>query len=241
MLKVYINKIILKKEKRILLENFDYEFLPNNCYALLGKNGSGKSTLLLAINNFINKIDFDYSGECEFNGFNLDSNDMKTVQKFRKENIRYIFQDSQNAFDPLKKLKFYFNIVTNSGISISDISQIFQNFNLPSFDKLKNKYIYELSGGMAQRLQIALALVTKPKFIFLDEPNSALDKNSSKLICKSISHIREKCNTTILMVTQDINFAMECSTQIGILKNSKIETFYDVKNISKNELKNSLL
>ncbi len=98
----------------------------------------------------------------------------------RKTEIKYVLQDLTNNFDPLKKLKYYFE---KSGIDENIISSdILKSFLLPEYNIISKLYPYEISGGMAQRLSLMLAMLSNPKLLILDEPTSAIDYANINLI-----------------------------------------------------------
>lgn len=223
MLKININNISILETGETLIQNIIESFEPGTCYALLGKNGSGKSTLFSTICNVIDTRLFNVDAESLFNGFNLILSNKISTQKFRQKQIRYVFQDSLNAFNPLKKLQYFFEQLD---VKKLEIDLLLEYFELPNFDELKTKHIYELSGGMAQRIQILLALLAKPKYLFLDEPTSALDYPIVNLISNKLKEYTKTNDCITITITQDAKFALHYADRIGILKNKQISKFH---------------
>jgi len=152
----------------------------------------------------------------------LNSSEEK-LREIRKKHIRYVFQDATNSFDPLKKIKCYFDL---SNISPLKIEELLIFFLLPTYKKLSGLHSYELSGGMAQRLLIVLALLANPDILILDEPTSGVDYAVMNLILLKIKNYVRDNNKSVLIVTQDINFALKSSNYISYLSEGKLSRFY---------------
>lgn len=239
-LKTNISEIRLKSSKKIftLLRNIKFSLEKGKIYTLLGPNGSGKSTLLLVLTGLDNKRFIQIEGNVEFNGKNIDSYSQNELIELRKHEIKIIFQDSTAIFDPLKKLGYYF---TQAKYNSAEIEELLSYFQLPNYKSVANLFPHELSGGMAQRIQIVLALLAKPKLIFLDEPTSALDYPIANILRKKIHEISVQFNTTVFIITQDTRFALAVSDFVGTIENSTIEKFDPVQNLNIEKLASKLL
>ncbi len=161
MLSVDINSVsILDEEnRRMILRDIKFDIEEGKVYTILGKNGSGKSTLIKSLTALFPQTEFEVKGGVNFNGTDLLNCSENELRDIRRNNIRYVFQDAANSFDPLKKIKYYFDL---SNISPLKIEELLLFFLLPNYKQMANLHSYELSGGMAQRLLIVLALARKP-------------------------------------------------------------------------------
>ena len=138
------------------------------------------------------------------------------------QNIRYVFQDPIGCLNPLKKIEYYFDLLK---LPNTEINKQLDYFQLPSYDKIRKLHPYELSVGMAQRLNIILSLLAKPKLLILDEPTSAIDLPIANLLLGSLKQFAAKDVNVVLIVTQDIVFSKKVSDYISVLSNKKLSPF----------------
>jgi len=224
MLNADIRSVTLHAENknRIVLKNIKFDIIEGKVYTILGKNGSGKSTLIKSLTSLLPADLYEVDGNVLFEGTNLLQAPEKKLREIRKYNIRYVFQDATNSFDPLKKIKYYFDL---SNISPLKIEELLLFFLLPTYKKLSGLHSYELSGGMAQRLLIVLALLANPAILILDEPTSGVDYAVMNLILLKIKNYVRDIDKSVLIVTQDINFAIKSSDYLAYLTDGRLSPF----------------
>lgn len=225
MLNADINSVSLLDEdkRRTILQNIKFDIEKGKVYTILGKNGSGKSTLIKSLTALLPAANYEIKGNVLFNGNDLLNSSEDKLREIRKNNIRYVFQDVTNSLDPLKKLKYYFDLSeTKSG----QIEEHLNYFLLPEYKKLASFHSYELSGGMAQRLLIVLALLANPDLVILDEPTSGVDYAVMNLILLKIKGFVKEKDKSVLIVTQDINFALKSSDYIAYLSEGRLTKFF---------------
>jgi ABC-type glutathione transport system ATPase component len=225
MLSVDINSVsILDEEKSLtILKDFKFDVEKGNVYTILGKNGSGKSTLIKSLTVLLPSELYEVNGKVLFNDIDLLTTTEDKLREIRRNDIRYVFQDAANSFDPLKKIKYYFDL---SNISPLKIEELLLFFLLPTYKKLSSLHSYELSGGMAQRLLIVLALLANPDILILDEPTSGVDYAVMNLILLKIKNYVRDIDKSVLIVTQDINFALKSSNKIAYLSEGRLTQFF---------------
>jgi len=215
-------KIISETSSTDLIDNLEFQLAPNNIYTILGNNGTGKTSLILAITKLLDENKFSYKGSVEFFEEGIFLFSQIELAEFRSKNIRYVFQDPIGCLDPLKNIGYYFDLLNVSDVEIGEQLDYFQ---LPSYDKIKKFHPYELSIGMAQRVNIILSLLAKPKLLILDEPTSALDLPIANLLLDSLKQFASRDKNMVLIVTQDIVFAKKVSDYISVLSDKKLSTF----------------
>lgn len=225
MLSVDINSVsILDEEKsRTILKDIKFDIEKGKVYTILGKNGSGKSTLIKSLTVLLPSELYEINGKVLFSDIDLLTTTEEKLREIRRNNIRYVFQDAANSFDPLKKIKYYFDL---SNISPLKIEELLLFFLLPTYKKLSGLHSYELSGGMAQRLLIVLALLANPDILILDEPTSGVDYAVMNLILLKMKNFVRDNDKSVLIVTQDINFALKSSDYIAYLSEGKLTQFF---------------
>jgi len=225
MLSVDINSVsILDEEnRRMILRDIKFDIEEGKVYTILGKNGSGKSTLIKSLTALFPQTEYEVKGKVIFDDTDILNLSEKKLKQIRMNNIRYVFQDAANSFDPLKKIKYYFDL---SNISPLKIEELLLFFLLPNYKQIANLHSYELSGGMAQRLLIVLALLSNPDILILDEPTSGVDYAVMNLILLKIKNFVRDNDKSVLIVTQDINFAIKSSNYLAYLSDVKLTKFY---------------
>jgi ABC-type glutathione transport system ATPase component len=215
---------ILNEEKsRTLLQNIRLDIEKGKIYSILGKNGSGKSTLIKSLTSLLPTDLYEVKGKVLFEGIDLLQATEEKLREIRKNRIRYVFQDAANSLDPLKKIRYYFDL---SNVSPLKIEELLLYFLLPEYKKLSHLHCYELSGGMAQRLLIVLALLANPDLLILDEPTSGVDYAVMNLILLKMRNFVRDNDKSVLIVTQDINFAVKCSDYIAYLSEGSLTQFF---------------
>ncbi len=231
MLKTDIKKVCrVDAGKNItLLSDINFEISEGKIYTILGKNGSGKTTLIKSLTNLLDTKIFNINADVFWYGKNIYKMNDEELQSLRKNQVRYVFQGLTNNFDPLKKLSYYFS---KTELKLTAIDKLLSDFLLPEYSVISAMYPYELSGGMAQRLSLILALIPAPKLLILDEPTSALDYINTNLLKYLFKDHCNKANSVII-VTHDMVFAKAVSDELAVLKNSVISGFVNKENFYK--------
>ena len=224
MLKVDIENITISNNNNthLLLKNINFDLSEGKVYTIIGKNGTGKSTLIKSLTKLLNENIFSVNGNIIWDSKNiLDCNDDELLQ-IRKDEIRYVFQDAANSFDPLKTFQYYFY---NSLAGKNNIDEMLEYFLLPNYDEISRLYSYEVSGGMAQRLSMILAFLAEPQLIILDEPTSGIDYAISNLLLLKLKKFTKEENKIVLIVTHDIIFAEKVSDELAFLSDGTLTQF----------------
>jgi len=224
MLKVDIENITISNNNNthLLLKNIDFELSEGRVYTILGKNGTGKSTLIKSLTKLLNENIFSVNGNIIWGNKCISDCNANELLKIRKDEIRYVFQDAANSFNPLKRFRYYFD---NSGAGKNKIDELLEYFLLPDYNEISRLFSYEVSGGMAQRLSMILAFLAEPQLIILDEPTSGIDYAISNLLLLKIKKFTEEENKIVLIVTHDIIFAEKISDELACLSDGTLTQF----------------
>ncbi|MEM0006062.1 MAG: ABC transporter ATP-binding protein [Ignisphaera sp.] len=184
------------------------------CYGLVGESGSGKTTILKAFMRLVKP----YRGSIY-----IDNVDIYKDDRWGKEiakRIGYVSQDPLTSVDPRMKIK---DIVAEPLIALGvdrekAVERVATLLELVGLNiEIMDKYPFELSGGMLQRVIITRSIISNPKLVLLDEPTSALDVITQAQILKLLKDLKDMMNFTYILVTHDLNVARYISNRIGVL------------------------
>ncbi len=191
------------------LDDINLEINNSEFICFIGESGSGKSTLLSILSTLLKPT----SADVYFN--NLNYKDIQNIDKFRKENIGFIFQFHYliNYLTVKENIK-----LANKKAKDDEIKTLLSTLGI---ENLIDKYPNEISGGQRQRVAIARALINNPKVIFADEPTGNLDSNNSLKVFELFKELSKK-GTTIIVATHDKNLA-KIANKIYELKDGKID------------------
>jgi len=178
---------------------------------LLGESGCGKSVLSLALLNIVLGDGKIANGSVKFKGENIFSFSKERLRKLRGGEIGYIFQEPQSAFDPVFKIGNQISetllshgIVKSKKEAREKAVEYLKMVKIDNADFVYESYPFELSGGMAQRVYIALMLMLNPEILIADEPTTALDVITQKEIVKLIKTIVEEKNLSLIFITHNL-------------------------------------
>lgn len=198
-------------------------------YALVGESGSGKSVTALSIMQLLPKaIGYIENGSIRFCGEEIVNNSPAEMRELRGNDISMIFQEPMTALNP----------VFTVGYQISEVFRLHQNMGkkqasthsiemldmvgIPEAEARFENYPHELSGGMQQRVMIAMALACKPKLLIADEPTTALDVTIQSQILILMNELQEKTGTAILLITHDMGVVRETADRVGVMYAGKL-------------------
>ena len=215
-------------DKAPVVENFSLSLKKGEIITIVGESGSGKSTVLSSILGLLPNGGKIISGDIIYNGESMLNKSLNQWRELRGTEITMISQDSGGTLNPIRKIgkQFVEYIQTHSKMSAKEAEEkakdMFSKVNLPDPEIIMKSYPHQLSGGMKQRVGIAMALTFHPKIILGDEPTSALDVITQAQIVKEIMDLRKKFDTSIIMVTHNLGVAAYISDKIIVMQNGKI-------------------
>lgn len=215
-------------DKLPVVENFSLSLKKGEIITIVGESGSGKSTVLSSILGLLPNGGKIISGDIIYNGESMLNKSLNQWRELRGTEITMISQDSGGTLNPIRKIgkQFVEYIQTHSKMSTKEAEEkakdMFSKVNLPDPEIIMKSYPHQLSGGMKQRVGIAMALTFHPKIILGDEPTSALDVITQAQIVKEIMDLRKKFDTSIIMVTHNLGVAAYISDKIIVMQNGKI-------------------
>lgn len=165
----------------------------------------------------------------EFEGKSLSSMTDSQWRELRGTDISMIFQDSSASLNPIRRIgKQYTDYIrTHKKMSANEAAvlaeEMLKKMRLPDAGRVMKSYPYQLSGGMCQRVGIAMAMTFQPKLLLADEPASALDVTTQAQIVKQMMELRDIYGTSIIIVTHNLGVAAYMADQLIVMKNGRIE------------------
>ena len=194
---------------------------------IAGESGCGKSTLALAIMGLLEDSGKIFSGEMIFQGKELTSLSAKELQKVRWKGISMVFQSAMNALNPVLKIEEQLvdvSLAHEKGLTRREAGERSREM-LELVDIAPDRmhsYPHQLSGGMKQRVMIAMALLLKPQIIIMDEPTTALDVVVQRTIIDKIVELQNRFEFSVMFITHDLSLLVEVSDTLAIMYSGEI-------------------
>ena len=204
------------------VDGVNFELDTNRAVVVLGESGCGKSSLAKAILRLLPRNVEKYSGHVHLQGTDV----MKFDEEEFRKNVRWVGislvpQAAMNSLNPVLKVgdQVAEPAITHLGLSRADaiglVHKMFQHVGVPR--DFVERYPFELSGGMRQRVALAMALVTSPALIVLDEPTSALDLLTQANIMNVLKRIKQELGTSFILITHDIATSSELADEVAVM------------------------
>lgn len=193
---------------------------------LVGESGSGKSTLGNAAIRLLEPPGTITGGQTLFDGKDITRLDEKALRPMRWKDFATVFQGSMNSLNPVINIERQFLDVIQAHSDMTTTQareRAIEVLNLVSIDrKFLRFFPHELSGGMKQRVCVALSLVLNPKFVLLDEPTTGLDVVVQRSILKNIKLLQQELGFSALMISHDLGAIMEVADRVAVMYNGEI-------------------
>lgn len=213
----------LKKGIVNAVNNIDFSIDKGEILAIVGESGSGKSVTSLSIMGLVQDPGKVVDGEILFKGKDLRKKSDKEIQSIRGNEISMIFQEPMTSLNPVYKIKNQLmeSIMTHMNLSKKEALEraikMLDLVGIPSPEKRINDYPHQMSGGMRQRVMIAMALSCHPELLIADEPTTALDVTIQAQILELIQSLREKLNMAVLLITHDLGVVAETADRVIVM------------------------
>ena len=217
------------------VRNVSFEVSSGEIFGLVGESGSGKSTVVQAMMRILPPPAVISGGEVFINGKNIITSSKNDILGSRWKEISIVMQSALNALNPVLSVRDQIQDVLKTHKRLTGEQAIIKAKELLSLVDIEhsrlNSYPHQLSGGMKQRVIIAIALAIMPPIVIMDEPTTALDVIVEREIISKIIELRKKLGLTIVFITHDLNLLLEFVDRLAIMKNGKIVELDNVKNI----------
>ena len=225
------------------VDGIDFEIYPRETLGLVGESGCGKSVTALSILQLLEKpAGKIVSGQILFKGRDLVKLNQNEMRKIRGNDISMIFQDPMSSLDPVftigeqisETILLHKNVDRKEAIKQS--IEILKKVGIPLPEQRMNEYPHQLSGGMRQRVMIAIALSCNSKLLIADEPTTALDVTIQAQILDLINEIKHQFDMSILMITHDMGVIAEVADRVGVMYAGKIVEYANIKTLFANPM-----
>jgi len=239
------------------VDGVSFKIYEGEVLGLVGETGCGKSVTALSILQLLPSSGKILNGIVEFEGVDLLKKSKSEILLYRGDKITMIFQDPLNSLNPVftigkqisevyilhKRKELLIEASSRGGESIYsvargwseqllrdlNIEQLLRDLNIPSPENVIDRYPHELSGGMRQRIQIAMGIAGSPRLLIADEPTTALDVTVQNQILKLMKDLKEKYNTSILFITHDLAIISKMCDRVAVMYSGSIVEYGETK------------
>lgn len=200
-----------------------YSVEPGKTLGVVGESGSGKSVSAMSILKLLDGNGYIDSGEIFFDGKNLADVSVKDMCKIRGNDISVIFQEPMTSLNPIFTIERQLSepFIIHQGMSKKEAAakcvDMLKDVRIPNPEAVAKQYPHQLSGGMRQRVMIAMALACQPKLLIADEPTTALDVTIQAQILKLMNELKNEKGTSILFITHDLGVINEMADDVAVM------------------------
>ena len=227
-----VDRLTVTYGEKLAVDGVSFSLSPGKIYVIVGESGSGKSTLLRTIGGLLTKEGKIVSGDIWMGEQNLIQLSEKEWCEVHGNKMGYIFQNPEQSLSPLAKIGKQFVECQNMHAKtagkkskkeiLEDAEELLKELRFENPQRVLKSYPFELSGGMCQRVAIALAIMNQPSLLLADEPTSALDVASQDMTIETLLALRKKTDLSILLVTHNMDVASRLADEIGVMYQGRI-------------------
>ena len=205
--------------------------------AIVGESGSGKSVTAQAIMGLLNRKHANISGQVVLDGTDLFALSDDDVRKLRGSTMAMIFQDPLSSLHPFYRIgdQLIEAVQVHTRVSKSEARKraidALGHVGIPAPDRRVDDYPHQLSGGMRQRVMIAMALINSPSLLIADEPTTALDVTVQAQITELITTLQRESGTTLLIITHDLGVVADMADEVCVMYGGRIVEYGSLDDI----------
>ena len=223
------------------VNHVDLDVYKGQTLGLVGETGAGKTTTALSIMKLLpQKIGEITKGDIKLNGESVISKSEEAMRKIRGKDVSMIFQDPMTSLNPVytvgdqvaEVIKLHYPDYNNSQVE-ARVDELFLMVGLPP--ERKTEFPHQFSGGMKQRIVVAMALACEPQLLLADEPTTALDVTIQAQVLQMMKDLKEKLNTAMILITHDLGVVAQTCDQVAIMyageiiENGTVEDIFEGK------------
>jgi peptide/nickel transport system ATP-binding protein/oligopeptide transport system ATP-binding protein len=235
-------KVDFRTEEGVVhaVDDVSFQVRPGEVLAVVGESGSGKSVTAMTLMGLTRSPNATFGGSAKFRGTELVDATDDTLRKIRGNEIAMIFQDPMTSLNPVQRIGAQIVEQVQAHRDVSDAEArdravaVLERVGIPRAAERVDSYPHEFSGGMRQRVMIAMALSCDPAILIADEPTTALDVTIQAQILREMRDLRERTGTGVILVTHDLGVVADIADRIAVMYAGRIvetgtldEIFYD--------------
>ncbi|WP_028784225.1 ABC transporter ATP-binding protein [Thalassobacillus devorans] len=217
------------------VDNVSFQVKPKQVIGVVGESGCGKSVMSLSIMKLLPKgIGKIRNGDIKFNGKNLEKLNDKEMNKVRGKDIAMIFQEPMTSLNPVFTIGFQLSEALHNHFNISKqdarkkVIHLLDKVGISRPEKVVDEYPHQLSGGMRQRVIIAMAIACEPKLLIADEPTTALDVTVQAQILELLQELQTTNDMAIILITHDLGVVAETCHEVIVMYAGEVVEQTDV-------------
>ena len=216
-----------RRVSKKLVEDVSFEVHPGECLGILGESGSGKSMTVKSVLGLLDK-NFQVSGSAIFDGQDLLKETKEELRRLRGSRITMVLQNPMTCFDPLYRIgnQMAETFATHTSWNVQEIRsrclEILDQMRIRNGEEVLEKYPHQLSGGMRQRIMIAIAMALQPELLIADEPTTAIDAITQTEILEVFIRIKKQKNTAMLFITHDLGAISKVADRILVMNSGHV-------------------
>lgn len=217
-----------------LVQDLQLELKRGKVLGLVGESGSGKTMTCMSILQLLDRKTTCIEGSIQLQGRELNGLKAEDMRTIRGREIGYIMQNPMNAFSPVFTIgnQFIETIRTHTELTKRQAFELavasMETVHLPKPSELMRRYPFQLSGGMLQRVMIAISMCLRPSVVIADEPTTALDVTNQLQVLKELDRLRLESDSAILLISHDLGVIAELADEVAVMHKGRIVERADV-------------
>lgn len=207
----------------LAVDGISYDLMPGKVLSIVGESGSGKSVNVLTMTHLIDTAGMHTSGEVLFEGKDLISMSENEINLLRGPEIGFVFQNPLSSLNPLMKVgpqiaegPIHHGIISKAGAK-EYVIDLLNKVGIKNAAHRYHDYPHQFSGGMRQRVMIAIALACRPKLLICDEPTTALDVTVERQILDLLMELKASLGIAIILITHNLTLAMNYADEVAVM------------------------
>ncbi len=211
-----------------VVNNVNLQIQGGLCHGIVGESGSGKSLTAMAIVGLLPSR-AEVTGEIHFNGQNVLALSPEQRRRYRRDNLGVIFQDPMTALDPRLNVATQLRLALRAEDRslgrrwvIERSVELLEQVGIPNAGERLANYPFELSGGMCQRVMIAMAIARRPRILVADEPTTALDVSVQAQILDLIDDLRASLNMSVLLISHELGIMADRAATLSVMQQGEV-------------------